>query len=60
VFPVRYELNLYTLFRRDADNTNISVRSGSKDIAVIRLNGGIDLLEPRFQKWRIKSNTKNT
>jgi hypothetical protein len=33
MFPVRYGLDLYILIRRDGDDTNISVRSGSTDIA---------------------------
>jgi retron-type reverse transcriptase len=41
-----------------ADDTNISVRSGSIDIAVRKLNSVIGLLEPWFRKWRIKINTK--
>jgi hypothetical protein len=43
-----------------ADNINISVRSGSTYVFVVRkLNGALGLLEPWFQRWRIKSNTKN-
>jgi hypothetical protein len=38
--------------------TNISARSGSKDIADAKLNAAIGLLEQWFQKWRIKANTK--
>jgi hypothetical protein len=41
-----------------ADDTNISVRPGSVDIAVRKLNSVIGLLEPWFRKWRIKINTK--
>jgi retron-type reverse transcriptase len=41
-----------------ADDTNISVRSGSIDIAVRKLNSAIGLLEPWFRKWRIQINTK--
>jgi hypothetical protein len=41
-----------------ADDTNISVRSGSVDRAVGKLNFAIALLEPRFQKWRIKVNAQ--
>jgi hypothetical protein len=37
---------------------NISVRSGSTDIAVRKLNDAIGILEPWFQKRRIKINTK--
>jgi hypothetical protein len=40
-----------------ADDTNISVRSGTMDIAVRKLNAYIALLEPWLQKWRIKINT---
>jgi hypothetical protein len=40
-----------------ADDTNISVRSGRLDIAIPKLNNAIRLLEPWFQKWRIKVNT---
>jgi hypothetical protein len=36
------------------DNTNISVLSGSIDIAVWMLNGAVDQLEPWFRKWRIR------
>jgi hypothetical protein len=39
-----------------AHDTNISVRSGSVDIAICKLNYAIALLEPWFQKWRIKVN----
>jgi hypothetical protein len=42
-----------------AEGTNISVRSGSIDVAVGKLNEAIGLLESWFQKWRIKINTKN-
>jgi hypothetical protein len=42
-----------------ADDTNISVRSGSVDVAVRKLNAAIGLLEPWFRKWRIMINTKN-
>jgi hypothetical protein len=42
-----------------ADDTNISVWSGSIDIAVRKLNSVIGLLEPSFRKWRIKITTKN-
>jgi hypothetical protein len=41
-----------------ADDTNISVRSGSLDVAVRELNASITLLEPWFRKWRIHVNTK--
>jgi retron-type reverse transcriptase len=41
-----------------ADDTNISVRSGSVDIAVGKLNYAIAILEPWLQKWRIKVNTQ--
>ena len=41
-----------------ADDTNISVRSGSIDIAVRKLNSAIRLLEPWFRKWRIHINAK--
>jgi hypothetical protein len=41
-----------------ADDTHISVRSGSIDIAVRKLNAAIGLLEPWFRKWRIRINTK--
>jgi hypothetical protein len=40
-----------------ADDTNISIRSGSVDIAV--KNGAIGLLEPWFWKWRKRINIKN-
>jgi hypothetical protein len=41
-----------------ADDTNISVRSDSIDIAVRKLNAAIVLLEPWFWIWRIRINTK--
>jgi hypothetical protein len=40
------------------DDTNIGVRSGSVDIAVRKLNAAIGLLEPWFQKWRMRINAK--
>jgi hypothetical protein len=42
-----------------ADDTNISVRSGSIDTAVTKLDTAIGLLEPWFRKWRIRINTQN-
>jgi hypothetical protein len=39
-------------------DTNISVRSGSIDIAARKLNAAIALLEPWFRKWKIQVNTK--
>jgi hypothetical protein len=42
-----------------AEDTNISVLSGSIDIALRKLNSAIDLLEPWFQKWITRINTKN-
>jgi hypothetical protein len=41
-----------------ADDTNISVWSGSIDIAVRKLNAPEGLLEPWFRKLRIKINTQ--
>jgi hypothetical protein len=41
-----------------ADDTNISVWSGSIDIAVRKLNAAVAPLEPWFRKWRIKINTQ--
>jgi hypothetical protein len=41
-----------------ADGTNISVRSGSTDIAVRKLTAAVALLETWFRKWRIKMNTQ--
>jgi hypothetical protein len=41
-----------------ADDTIISVRAGSIDIAVRKLNAAVALLEPLFRKWRIKINTQ--
>jgi hypothetical protein len=41
-----------------ADYTNISVRSGSTDIAGRNLNSAIGLSEPWFRNWRIRINTK--
>jgi hypothetical protein len=40
------------------DDTNISVRSGSIDIAVRKLNAAVALSVPWFRKWRIKINTE--
>jgi hypothetical protein len=37
-----------------ADDMNISVRSGSINIAIRKLNGAIGLLELWFQKWRTR------
>jgi hypothetical protein len=37
---------------------NISVRSGTIDIAVRTLNAAVALLEPWSRKWRIKINTQ--
>jgi hypothetical protein len=42
-----------------ADDTNISARSGSVDIAVRKLNAAIAFLEPWFRKWRMRINTRN-
>jgi hypothetical protein len=39
-----------------ADDTRISVRSGSVDLAVRKLNSALALLEPWLQKWRIQVN----
>jgi hypothetical protein len=41
-----------------ADDTNISIRSGSVDIAVWKLNAATAIVEPWFRKWRIKINKK--
>jgi hypothetical protein len=41
-----------------ADDTDISVRSGSIDIVIGKLNYAVALLEPWLQKWRIKVNTQ--
>jgi hypothetical protein len=40
-----------------ADDTSISVRSGSVDLAVRKLNSALALLEPWLQKLRIQINT---
>jgi hypothetical protein len=39
-----------------AHDTRISVRSGSIDIRVRKLNIAVALLEPSFRKWRIEIN----
>jgi hypothetical protein len=43
-----------------ADDTSISVRSGSVDLAVRKLNTSLALLQPWLQKWRIKINTQKS
>jgi hypothetical protein len=49
--------NSHVAISISADDTNISVRSGRLDIAILKLNNAIRRLEPWFQKWRIKVNT---
>jgi hypothetical protein len=39
-----------------ADDTNNSVRSGRLHIAIWKISNAIRLLQPWFQKWRIKTN----
>jgi hypothetical protein len=39
-----------------ADDTNVTVRSGSVQLAVNKLSDVIKTLEPWFEKWRIKIN----
>jgi hypothetical protein len=39
-----------------ADDTNVTVRSGSRKLAAGKLNSAIKMLEPWFEKWRITIN----
>jgi hypothetical protein len=41
-----------------ADDTNTGVWSGRMGIAVEKLNGAVDLLEPWFRQWRIRISKK--
>jgi hypothetical protein len=40
-----------------ADDTSVTVRSGSTRLAIRKLTDAIEILQPWFSKWRIKINT---